>query len=655
MARRNLEALIAPCDGIKLVSTDVFDTLLLRRGRSERSRILEGERRFARSLAERGWVLPVDILVQARLQAQKLAFRALNIGGGGGEVRIIDIFARQLRVLGLPEDLAGERLDIEVDVEKTSLIANEALGAVLRRRGDLRVVAVSDTTLPAGRVAELIEHFHGAGLVHKVYSSADEGKSKRHGGLFLSVAASEGVSPEQMRHIGDDEIADHRVPAAMGIATWHVPRSRMRRCLSLADGGVTEAKRQLRRRTRAAGGSRLAPQDAVSFGRDVLGPIVVQFCLLIWLYADQASATDRTALLFCARGGIGIREAFERVLDRLGIPLAAKQDNIMISRLVAARAAVMAESEAALEELGREFRGSSFADVAEALGGRAYDLPDAWHQPFDPKVLFALLAAVSGKVVRSDIHEQNALFARHLRQVADGANRIVLCDTGLYGSTQRLLAAGFPDLAIETVQFARANYKRHSEDHFPRVVGLLVEQNLYNPFKAETCILRYWQLIESLFEPAIPSVRLFREGDAGEVVANSGSIAHGALDASAGNPLLTGVLRYIDGMPRRGGGAIALCDAEIAWRRLKQAITRPTAADVGCLEIGVRSVDFGRSGVVRALDADRDASFMERLRSIKTQLWREGAIVREFPRLKPALLAMLESVHALRFSGHLLR
>lgn len=655
MARRNLEGLVAPCDGIKLVSTDVFDTLLLRRGKSERSRILEGERRFARSLADRGLVLPVDILVQARLQAQKLAFRALNIGGGGGEVRIMDIFARQLRVLGLPESLAGERLDIEVDVEKTSLIANEALAAILRRRGDLRVVAISDTTLPAGKVAELIDHFHGAGLVHRVYSSADEGKSKRHGELFLSVAASEGVSLGQMRHIGDDETADHRVPSAMGIATWHVPRGRMRRSLSLADGGWTEAKRQVRRKMRAAGGSRMAPRDAESFGRDVLGPIVVQFCLLIWLYADQASATARTALLFCARGGIGIRQAFERVLERLGLPLTASRDNIMISRLVAARAAVMVRSEAALEELSREFRGSSFADVAQALGGQTYDLPDAWHQPFDAKRLFAMLSAAPGRDVRSDIQKQNALFARHMHQIADGASRIVLCDTGLYGSTQRLLAAGFPDLGIETVQFARANYKRHNEDHFPRVVGLLVEQNLYNPFKTETCILRYWQLIESLFEPAIPSVRLFHESPAGEVVANSGNIAYGALDPSAGNRLLTGVLRYIGDMPRDGGGAVALRDAEIAWRRLKQAITRPTEADVGCLEVGVRSVDFGRSGAVRVLDAGGDVTFTRRLRSIKSQLWREGAIVREFPLLKPALLAMLESVHALRFSGRLLR
>jgi FMN phosphatase YigB (HAD superfamily) len=647
MARRTFQDLTAPLDGIKVISTDVFDTLLLRSNKSERSRIVEAEQLFARSLARRGWTIPADLLVQTRLQAQKLAFRALNIGGAG-EVRIVDIIARQLKALGLPEAFASERLRAELQVEKSSLMANATLATVLRqqRSAGLRIIAISDTTLPADKVGELIAHCHGPGLVDRVYSSADQGKTKRRGDLFSEVMASEAVSPDQILHIGDDEAADVIAPSVYGIHTCHLPKSRLKRYASRADGAATEARRQLRRRARAIG-PRPASQDAFVFGRDVLGPIVTHFCLMIWLYADQAKASGEARLLFCARGGIGIREAFERVLQKLGLPLAMPRDNLMVSRLVAARAAVLARSDAAVEELSREFDGSTFADVAEALGGRAYGLADDWQRPFDAKRLFALLFAESGREVLADIRTQNALFTRHLQQIAGDAERLILCDTGLYGSTQRLLTAGFPALAIEAIQFARANYKGHSEDHFPRVVGLLVEQNLYNPFKAETCVLRYWQLIESLFEPALPSVRLFHENEAGEVVANSGSIAHGALDPAAGNPLLTGALHYIDNLPD-GGGAMALGDAEIAWQRLKQAITHPTEADVACLEVGGRSVDFGRPGEVRVLTAAERASLATRLASIKAQLWREGAIVREFPVARPALLTMLESVHVLR-------
>jgi hypothetical protein len=60
----------------------------------------------------------------------------------------------------------------------------------------------------------------------------------------------------------------------------------------------------------------------------------------------------------------------------------------MVSRLVAARAAVMTHSQAALEELGREFRGCSFADVANALGGERYELLEFMERIFRARSLF---------------------------------------------------------------------------------------------------------------------------------------------------------------------------------------------------------------------------------------------------------------------------
>jgi hypothetical protein len=249
--------------------------------------------------------------------------------------------------------------------------------------------------------------------------------------------------------------------------------------------------------------------------------------------------------------------------------------------------------------------------------------------------------------VLADIEQQNALFTRHFKQLAGDSDRIILCDTGLYGSTQRLLASGFPDMRVETVQFARANYKGHSEEHFPKVTGLVVEQNRYSPLNVYSCVLRYWHLIESLFEPAVPSVRLFAEDELGKVGANCGDISFGAIDPSENNPLLSGALDYIDALPT-DGGAIALRDAEIAWHRLKRAITRPTNAELRCLEVGGRSVDFGRSDVLRIFAPEQNMTFTRKVMSLKAQLWREGAIAREFPFLKHALLPMLGSIQSLR-------
>ena len=149
----SLVELLRVGEGMELISTDVFDTLLLRRFGSERSRIIEGERLFSDLLAKRGKNIDPDFLVEARLQSQRLAFRSLNLSGSAGEVSLLDIISRQLGVLGLPPSLVIERLRIEVQVEKRSLFANKELADVLRklRRAGSRIIALSDTTLPAER------------------------------------------------------------------------------------------------------------------------------------------------------------------------------------------------------------------------------------------------------------------------------------------------------------------------------------------------------------------------------------------------------------------------------------------------------------------------------------------------------------------------
>ncbi|PDV85655.1 hydrolase [Rhizobium sp. H4] len=636
-----------PLEGIDVISTDVFDTLLLRQPRSQRSRTILAEQRFARLLRDEGIVISPEHLFRTRQLAERFAYRALNVGGGAGEVRLVDIVARQLAMLGLPERMIDERISLEMAIEKVSLSANEKLAKVLRlqRQAGIRIIAVSDTALPRRHLAELINHFHGPGLIDNIYSSADLGASKRHGQLFSSVLAQEGVAASRVLHVGDDLLADCAVPKTMGIQALHLPKGRFRRLAARADGARAEAMRGVRNQLRRATNHIPELADRTAFGREVFGPIVAQFCLHIWLYAAQAETEANAALLFCARGGIGIREAFERVLKKLGLPLAVPRENIQISRLVAARAALVRRSPAVLDELGREFRKNSFAEVANALGGRKYDLRGLWELSFDASCFFSMLETSEGLVVLEDIAKQNELFERHLKQIVGDTSRIILCDTGLYGSTQRLLASGLPERRFETIQFARCNYKGLSEDHFPKVTGLVVEEDLYNPLKVETVILRYWQIIESLFEPAIPSVRHFSESDNGIIRSNAGDIAYGLLDPADGNLLLSGVLQYIE---RLGNGTQIMRDADLAWTRLKQAITNPRAFDMMALGVGSRSVDFGRQESVYILKQSAAPDLARRLAEVRAQLWREGAIARDFPFLKSALLPALEMAHIVR-------
>ncbi|MEN3149939.1 hydrolase [Neorhizobium sp. IRAMC:178] len=654
MPRRSLDDLNRPLHSVDLIATDVFDTLLMRNGLSQRSRIIAGEKMFARFLKSQGLTLPADELVRVRLLAEKMAYRALNMGGGRGEVRLCDVICRQLTILRLPQSLIEERIAVEIEIEKRALFANGDFAMLLRRhrQNGVRVVAITDTGLSGEKVRELIDHFHGPGLLDKIYSSADLRASKRQGDLFSLVLQAERVDASRALHIGDDLLADCLVPKSMGLQTIHMPKKRIRRLVSQGNAALAEGMRHVKN---GLGSRKAIPSisDQAHFGEHVFGPIVAEFCLFLWLYSQQASLKGDAAMLFCARGGLGIREAFERLQSVLGLPLSLKRENILISRLVAARTAVATRNPVVLDELAREFEGSSFAAVADALGGRSFHLPAQWQQAFDASGFFDLLDTAGGGAVAQEIDRQNDYFKIHIEQIVGDAKRIILCDTGLYGSTQRLLSAGLPERRFETVQFARCNYKGLSEDHFPNVAGLVVEDRFYNPFKTRTVVLRYWHIIESLFEPAIPSVKTLSIGQDGIVIGNSGDIRFACLDPANGNPLLTGALRYIDGL---SSGAQVLRDADRAWLRLKQAITNPSKADMIALGVGPRSVDFGRSEFIATLAPTTRAGMARKLMAVKSELWREGAIAQEFPRLKPALLRAVGLAHVLRgFSAKLNR
>ncbi|MGT2481345.1 hypothetical protein ACU4GR_26615 [Methylobacterium oryzae CBMB20] len=159
-----------------------------------------------------------------------------------------------------------------------------------------------------------------------------------------------------------------------------------------------------------------AREDAVAFGQRVLGPILTEFCLRLWL-VERFLAPDKTVLLFCARGGLRLQLAYERFLERAGLPPNLPHAALMVSRLVAARTAFDPPSPGVLSELGREFSGRAMSEVAAALAQRDdLALPAAWDAPFQDSTFAALLAGNEPGVARlhAAVAQQDARFRAHL-------------------------------------------------------------------------------------------------------------------------------------------------------------------------------------------------------------------------------------------------
>lgn len=208
--------------GVRVLSTDVFDTVLLRDRTTETERLGLAARRAARRLG-------VDEYAMRRLRwdAHDAAYRAVALVEPTGDAVFSRIAVLMARTLGLDSAAADVIHDAEIEVDIEHLRVNRPLFNALqaaRARGT-RVVAVSDTYYSSSDLRAMFAAVLPADLYDEVYTSADLGRTKHAGGIFSIVAEQERVEPREVLHIGDHPVADVRNAASAGWRTVHLPRS----------------------------------------------------------------------------------------------------------------------------------------------------------------------------------------------------------------------------------------------------------------------------------------------------------------------------------------------------------------------------------------------------------------------------------------------
>jgi hypothetical protein len=102
-------------------------------------------------------------------------------------------------------------------------------------------------------------------------------------------------------------------------------------------------------------------------------------------------------------------------------------------------------------------------------------------------------------------------------------------------------------------------------------------------------------------------------------------------------PLFDGMIDYLRALTAADVADVDRA-AERAERQLARMILHPSRRDVEALDVGARSMDFGRAGaslVIRPLEGGP----VGRIWSVRHALWREGQIRRAVPLAGCALLA----------------
>lgn len=231
-------------NGGRVLSLDVFDTVLLRDDKSEARRFWELARLTAAQASENEQPLAdrqLDHYI-ARNMGLELSYRARPAVDGCREGHIDEALNAQVRLLNLADRFTEEFRQIELDHEHEHLLVNQPLMELAEQfaAGGGKVIFVSDMYLPARDIAQLCRRMlKQMDFVYRIYSSADCIVSKRSGLLFGLIEKEMDFDAREFLHIGDSIQGDFRMPKMRG---WHAqlfPVARVETCARIEDLAAT--------------------------------------------------------------------------------------------------------------------------------------------------------------------------------------------------------------------------------------------------------------------------------------------------------------------------------------------------------------------------------------------------------------------------------
>ncbi|GAA2156251.1 HAD family hydrolase [Actinomadura napierensis] len=329
-----------------VLSLDIFDTVLWRRvPRPTDAFALLGARLRDAGLCP-PWVTDATFR-RMRIGAEEAARRSRDTLGT--EVSLFDIWrAMPAGVFGSAslDQLVAAELRLEREITVVDLDVAEVVKAA--RKQDVEVVLVSDTYFTEDQLAHLLDRPELGPMEDvRIFRSNQHGTDKASG-LWDIVLRDLGRSPEQIVHIGDNEVADDEVPAGLGVRTVRYRRldepytqvlEREHEPLAPAgehapdlderhgDLGLTS----LRAKTVHAGGpfATSALETAWRYGAGVLGPVLTGFAE--WI-AERA-VENGTRMLWCPmREGELLSKLINDAAQARGFDLEAKP--VWLSRFV---------------------------------------------------------------------------------------------------------------------------------------------------------------------------------------------------------------------------------------------------------------------------------------------------------------------------------
>ncbi len=206
---------------IKVISFDVFDTLLMRP--------VEREEDFF-ELLDKGFGQMSSAQIsfrKLRMEAEAaLRRRIIRKEIGKEDVCLHEIYQVLAEEMGIPLEVSNAMEELEYETEWKLCRARKS-GVTLFQEAlstGKPIILISDMYLSAGQIGKMLEKngFYG---MEAVFVSSEMGKRKSTGHLFDAAAKWMGVAPEAIFHIGDNQEADCRMAEKRGFQAAWLPKA----------------------------------------------------------------------------------------------------------------------------------------------------------------------------------------------------------------------------------------------------------------------------------------------------------------------------------------------------------------------------------------------------------------------------------------------
>ncbi|MFC0433785.1 HAD family hydrolase [Kutzneria buriramensis] len=598
---------------------------------------------------------PTDVfgLLAARLRAAgqcpawvtDATFRRMRIGAEaaaragrdalGTEVSLFDIW-RAMPADVFANALLEELVAAEVRVERELTVVDLDVAAVIRaaRKHDLPVALVSDTYFTEEHLATLLDRPELGPLQDvRIFRSHQHGVDKGHG-LWPIVLHDLDVSAEQVVHIGDNEVADVTVPAALGIRTVHYRRLDEGYLATLArehepleyfgdhapnldeqygDFGLTSLRAKAIHATPPQATTSL--DIAARFGTAVIGPVLTGFAE----WAVRRAHETGTRILWCPmREGELLAELINNAARARGLDVEARP--IWLSRQATALACADFHDDEAVHNFIRRGYQLSVRQLLSVLHLQVGDVPalaaeldtviDNGH--IAERVTTALTETphIRNRLVLSAAEARERLIKSLTKAGALTGNGITLVDLGWVGTIQLQLARA---LRIADIDIKPAGLYMVTDHRSQDVVltGLRAEGYLAQtgqPADISATISRSPEVLEQCINALCGSLTGFTvDGDPvlGETIDSPSQVAE---RRAAYQGVLAFQRQWNRYVVNADGAWPELAERPAARQRLgnilASALRSPTADEAGVFGNWVHDDNFGSTLVTTLLPAE---------------------------------------------------